>query len=105
MHKRILATFALAVLSWPLPAQEKPLDQLVSPPETDLPFGEDAFPNGPGVEAINNNCLACHSVDHVMNQPSLSKEHWEEVVQKMVRSYKAPIGPEDQKQIVDYLAS
>jgi hypothetical protein len=26
----------------------------------DLPPGDDMFPNGPGADAINNNCLACH---------------------------------------------
>ena len=52
--------------------------KLVSPPEVDLPFGDANFPYGPGVEAINTNCVACHSVDHVMNQPRLSRDGWEE---------------------------
>jgi hypothetical protein len=47
--------------------------------------------------------LACHSADHILNQPLLSKEKWEEVVHKMVTAYKAPISPDDEKQIVDYL--
>jgi hypothetical protein len=79
--------------------------KLVSPPEVDLPFGDANFPYGPGVEAINTNCVACHSVDHVMNQPRLSRDGWEDVVKKMVRAYKAPISPEDQEKIVNYLAS
>jgi len=62
------------------------------------------FPTGPGSDAINNNCLACHSADHVLNQPSLSTEAWREVVNKMITAYKAPISPEDAKAIVDYLA-
>ena len=28
----------------------------------DLPPGDGMFPNGPGADAINNNCLACHSI-------------------------------------------
>ena len=47
------------------------------------------FP-GEGADAINNNCLACHSVDHVMNQPLLSKEAWQEVVHKMVTRLQGP---------------
>jgi len=31
----------------------------------------------------------------LMNQPSLPKETWEEVVQKMITAYKAPISPQD----------
>jgi cytochrome c5 len=63
----------------------------------------DAMFTGAGADAINNNCLACHSADHVLNQPLLSKEAWGEVVHKMVTAYKAPISPDDEKQIVEYL--
>jgi hypothetical protein len=63
----------------------------------------DAMFQGQGADAINNNCLACHSADHVMNQPLLSEEGWKEVVHKMVTAYKAPITPDDEKLIVDYL--
>jgi cytochrome c5 len=69
----------------------------------DVPTSDAMFPAGPGSDAINNNCLACHSADHVLNQPSLSREAWQEVVDKMIRAYKAPVGPDDAKAIVDYL--
>jgi hypothetical protein len=39
----------------------------------------------------------------VLNQPSLSREAWQEVVNKMITAYKAPISPDDAKAIVDYL--
>jgi hypothetical protein len=66
----------------------------------DVPSSDAMFP-GPGSDAINNNCLACHSADHVLNQPSLPREAWQEVVNKMITAYKAP---DDAKAIVDYLA-
>jgi cytochrome c5 len=69
----------------------------------DIPTGDAMFPAGPGSDAINNNCLACHSADHVLNQPSLSREAWQEVVNKMITAYKAPVSPDDAKAIVDYL--
>jgi hypothetical protein len=69
----------------------------------DVPSSDAMFP-GPGSDAINNNCLACHSADHVLNQPSLPREAWQEVVNKMITAYKAPISPDDAKAIVDYLA-
>ena len=68
----------------------------------DVPTSDAMFP-GPGSDAINNNCLACHSADHVLNQPSLSRAAWQEVVNKMITAYKAPISPDDAKAIVDYL--
>ena len=69
----------------------------------DLPFGDRMFPDGPGSEAVNNNCLACHSAGMVLTQPALSKEQWHHEVEKMRTAYKAPIDPKDVNAIVDYL--
>jgi mono/diheme cytochrome c family protein len=71
----------------------------------DLPPGDDMFPNGPGADAINNNCLACHSADMVLNQPALPKAQWQAQVDKMRTAYKAPIDPKDVDAILDYLVS
>ncbi|HWY16296.1 MAG TPA: cytochrome c [Rhizomicrobium sp.] len=71
----------------------------------DLPPGDGMFPSGPGADAINNNCLACHSADMVLNQPALSKAQWEAQVNLMRTVYKAPIDPKDAGAIVDYLVS
>jgi len=67
----------------------------------DVPTRDVMFPAGPGSTEINNNCLACHSADHVLNQPSLSRVAWQEVVDKMITAYKAPISPDDATAIVD----
>jgi len=71
----------------------------------DLPPGDDMFPNGPGADAINNNCLACHSADMVFNQPALPKAQWQAEVDKMRTAYKAPIDPKDVDAILSYLVS
>jgi hypothetical protein len=71
----------------------------------DLPPGDDLFPNGPGADAINNNCLACHSADMVLNQPALPMTEWQAEVEKMRTAYKAPIDPKDVDAILDYLVS
>ena len=71
----------------------------------DLPPGDDMFPDGPGADAINNNCLACHSADMVLNQPALPMTQWHAEVDKMRTAYKAPIDPKDVDAIVDYLVS
>ena len=73
--------------------------------KVDLPFGDRVFPNGPGVDAINNNCLACHSAGMVLNQPNLSKAEWRAEVEKMRNTYKAPIDSKDVDAIVGYLAA
>jgi hypothetical protein len=71
----------------------------------DLPPGDDMFPNGPGADAINNNCLACHSADMVLNQPALPMTQWHAEVDKMRTAYKAPIDPKDVDAILNYLVS
>jgi hypothetical protein len=71
----------------------------------DLPDSDKMFPAGPGSDAINNNCLACHSADMVLNQPAMSKQVWAAEVNKVVHNYKAPIAPENVGAIVDYLTA
>jgi cytochrome c553 len=75
----------------------------LKPLKLDVPTNDTMFSAGPGSNEINNNCLACHSADHVLNQPSLSRLAWQEVVDKMITAYKAPISPDDARAIVDYL--
>ena len=69
----------------------------------DIPDRGTTFP-GSGSDAINNNCLVCHSAGMVLNQPALPKAAWQAEVDKMIHVYKAPVAPEDVAAIVDYLA-
>jgi hypothetical protein len=69
----------------------------------EFPPGVEMF-TGPGSDAANNNCLACHSADMVLNQPALTKQAWEAEVTKMVNVYKAPVSAADAAAVVDYLA-
>jgi hypothetical protein len=71
----------------------------------DLPFGDRMFPDGPGADAANNNCLACHSAGMVLNQAAMSKAQWRTEVEKMRTAYKAPIDPKDDDAIVNYLVT
>lgn len=60
---------------------------------------------GPGMEAAQNNCLSCHSVDYIgMQPPKNGKAFWEAEVTKMIKVYKAPISEADGKTIAEYLA-
>lgn len=69
----------------------------------DLPAGDSLFPGGASADAINQNCLACHSADMVLNQPALPRATWEAEVHKMINTYKAPVDNADVAPIVDYL--
>jgi cytochrome c5 len=103
MLRAVLPTIAVLGLVV-LPHLGKPATiTTLKSPKLDVPTSDTMFPAGPGSDAINNNCLACHSADHVLNQPSLSRAAWQEIVNKMITAYKAPISPDDAKAIVDYL--
>jgi hypothetical protein len=51
-----------------LPRAATPLE--LKSVKIDLPDSDRMFT---GADAINNNCLACHSAGMVLNQPELSK--------------------------------
>ena len=71
----------------------------------DLPTGDRVFPGGSEADAINGNCLACHSAGMVLTQPPLSRPQWQAEVDKMIHVYKAPVDPADVAAIVAYLTS
>lgn len=61
--------------------------------------------DGAGVQQVRANCVACHSLDYIpLNSPFLDQKGWEAVVTKMVKAFGAPIKPEDQAPIAEYLA-
>jgi cytochrome c5 len=63
------------------------------------------FPGDAKADAINNNCLACHSAGMVLTQPVLSRAEWQSEVEKMRSTYKAPVEASDVPAIVDYLVA
>jgi cytochrome c553 len=97
-----LALLMVAVLA-PISGRTESLIALKSV-TVDIPDSGEMF-RGPGSDAINNNCLACHSADMVLNQPALPKSVWQAEVTKMIQNYKAPVSEEDVAAILDYLAS
>jgi sulfite dehydrogenase (cytochrome) subunit B len=86
---RILAIILLATLTvmcaW---ADEKPIE----------------LKKAAGVEKVEGNCIACHSLDYVvMNSPFLSPAGWDAEVAKMIKVFGAPIADSDAATIADYL--
>jgi sulfite dehydrogenase (cytochrome) subunit B len=62
--------------------------------------------DGPGRDIVEGYCGACHSLDYPrINAHFLNRKGWESEVNKMIKSYGAPIGAADAKTIVDYLAT
>lgn len=69
----------------------------------EFPDPGNLFPGDNAADAINNNCLACHSAGMVLTQPHLSSADWQAEIDKMRNVYKAPIAETDVPAIVDYL--
>jgi sulfite dehydrogenase (cytochrome) subunit B len=61
--------------------------------------------DGPNVQVVRNNCIACHSLDYIpLNSPFLDAKGWEATVAKMQKAYGAPVKAEDAPVIAEYLA-
>jgi hypothetical protein len=61
--------------------------------------------DGPNVQLVRNNCIACHSLDYIpLNSPFLDAKGWEATVAKMQKAYGAPVKAEDAAPIAEYLA-
>ena len=60
----------------------------------------------PGLEVVEGNCAACHSLDYIqMNSPFLKAAAWDAEVTKMIKAFGAPISNSDAKAIVNYLTA
>jgi cytochrome c553 len=69
-----------------------------------LPESQRTFAGGSTAEAINKDCLICHSAGMVLTQPEMSLAQWKAEEEKMRSAYDAPIDPKDDDVITDYLA-
>jgi cytochrome c5 len=70
-----------------------------------LPHDDPELPPGPDQREFATACTICHSTRLVMTQPPFARQQWTEVVRKMVKTYGAPITPDSEEQIVDYLTT
>ena len=69
--------------------------------------GEDSIKlkDGAGKDAVEANCLGCHSLDYIqMNSPFLDEKGWQAEVTKMAKAFGAPINEGDVPAIVAYLS-
>jgi len=69
----------------------------------EVPYISYEIKMGKGFDAVQANCLMCHSFGYIINQGPQSREFWNKKVQKMITHFKAPIMKEDAKTVVDYL--
>jgi sulfite dehydrogenase (cytochrome) subunit B len=91
MYRIAVGAFAMLVTTLVAPAlaQEEPAIKLKE---------------APGLDKVEANCAACHSLDYIqMNSPFPNAALWEAEVTKMIKAYGAPVSDADAAVIVDYL--
>jgi cytochrome c553 len=73
----------------------------------ELPDADGPLPERYGVssDAVNANCLACHSAGMITAQPRLTRLQWGETITKMRSVYGAPIDKADDAAILDWLVA
>lgn len=103
MFRHVLPLIIILGIAAPLTGAAAPIT--LKSVGLNLPESDRMFPEGAGADAINNNCLACHSAGMVLNQPAMSKDAWKSEVNKMINNYKAPVAAEDVATIVEYLVA
>lgn len=69
----------------------------------EIPYIPFEIKMGQGFDAVQANCLMCHSFGYILNQGPQSKEFWAEKVTKMIVHFKAPITKEDATTVTEYL--
>jgi hypothetical protein len=70
-----------------------------------LPQAEVELPPGPHQKEFVVACTACHSAHIVLNQPPFPRAKWGEIVQKMVKTFGAPIRADEEPALVEYLVA
>lgn len=71
--------------------------------EVEVPYISYEIKMGEGFDAVNANCLMCHSFGYILNQGPQSKDFWKKKIVKMIHHFKAPITDEDSAIITEYL--
>ena len=95
----IAACVAIAACSSPS-GPSPTLHTLRLPAEGDVPL-----PEGPGRALVQSECVACHTTRYVLDQPPLPRKTWQAEVDKMRKTYGAPVVDADVPAIVDYLVA
>ncbi len=101
--KRPLAVLSIAVIVSMLVCAD-----FAYPEETKrmlkLPVVKTEMKQAPGLELVERYCVICHSLDYITGQPNPSRRQWESTVDKMIKTYGAPVPADDAKKISNYLA-
>ena len=70
-----------------------------------LPQVQPDLPPGRGRDSVNAACVICHSTRYITIQPRFPRATWTAEVEKMRKTYGAPVSDAQAKDFVEYLVS
>ncbi len=94
-------TLAIVLLLMPLAVGAADQKTITLPPDNALA----TLAPGSGMEVARADCGVCHSTDYIVRQPRGDVKQWQAEVAKMIKVFGAPVSPENEKTIVEYLSS
>ena len=71
--------------------------------DIEVPYISYEIKMGKGFDAVQANCLMCHSFGYIINQGPQSREFWLKKTEKMITHFKSPMMEEDIDTVVEYL--
>lgn len=71
--------------------------------DVEVPYISYEIKMGKGFDAVQANCLMCHSFGYIINQGPQSRDFWAKKIEKMIVHFKAPMTKEDVVTVTDYL--
>lgn len=71
--------------------------------DVEVPYISYEIKMGKGFDALQANCLMCHSFGYIINQGPQSREFWLKKTEKMITHFKSPMMEEDIDTVVEYL--
>lgn len=72
---------------------------------TDIRSVKINLPDSAGKELFEANCKTCHSDSYIQMQPDFPRKTWQKIVDKMQKSFGAPLDSVTSAKIVDYLVA
>jgi mono/diheme cytochrome c family protein len=73
--------------------------------EIKLPAMPVELPPGPGRETVSATCVICHSTRYITTQPRFSRAAWTAEVEKMRKTFGAPLTDAQAAEVVNYLVA
>jgi mono/diheme cytochrome c family protein len=87
------------------PAAVTPATQTGDVRSIQIPYYPPTLPGGPGQPMALSACVLCHTPRYITMQPPFPRKTWVAEVDKMRKTFGAPLTDEQAGQIVEYLVS